>query len=425
MEEIAHFSNFFTKLYYGVHLTLSFSGVNLTHKRKDYCFIVVLLTALQNISYFLLGEELTIQIYPFLIHLPLIFFLYRPMKVPLLHAVLALILAFQLLSCRNWSGWILGYFMGNSETARDLATAFVTLPLAYLFGKYLAPPIAKLKEEPKIMILMSIAPVSYYCLAYVFNIYSLISLSNNQYLLSFMEAWFVLAFLAYFLFALYIFEEKRKHEVEHSVLQNIQQQAEIELKRLSSLHQLEQMHRHDMRHHGNYILSLLPQDAHPQVKEYIQTVLISPDSRHSLWSNHETLNLLLQFYQEQASQSGISLEIHNEVSDFGGISMVDLCSLLSNGLENAFKATADLPRSGRQVSLKMKSKGNTLVIHISNTYSKEPVFVHDFPHSDQEQHGFGTKSMKQICDKYHGMTRFFVKDQLFCFQTVLSNVTSK
>lgn len=421
MEYLVHFLNYFTKLLYGCHLALAFSGVTFRQNQKNYGFIMILVIFLQNLSYFTLGEEMTIQIYPFLIHIPIIFCLTKRVKVPLLHSAFGLILAFQLLSCRTWSGVLLGYFLGGSQMAEEFATTLLTFPLALLFSSYLAPPIARLKEEPKIMVLLSVAPISYYVFSYIFTIYDVISLGNNQLLLHFMEAWFVLAFVIYSLFSFFIFEEKKRHEVERAVLVSMQNHAKTELKQLHRQQEIEQMHRHDMRHHGNYLLSLLPEDTENSVKEYIQSVFISPKLSQALLSNDASLNLVLNLYQKESEKKGFSLDFSLNVDNYSGFAMVDLCSLLSNGLENAIKATSGLPEEERKISLKMKSQGETLVIDLRNSFYEEPVFFGDLPYTSHKKHGYGTKSMLQICQKYHGITRFCVVEKEFRFQTVLQN----
>lgn len=424
MEGFAHFINYLTKLFYGTHLALAFSGVTAGNNKKNYCNILLFVLFLQNLSYFSLGEEITVQIYPFLIHLPIILFLYGKMKVPLLHALFGLILAFLLLSCRNWMGTILGYFCGNTQVSTDFSTSLLSFPLAFLLGKYVAPPIAVLKTEPRIMLLLSIAPISYYICAYSFNIYAIFSVDNTAHLLNFMEAWFVVAFVIYALFSLRIFEEKRQNEVERAVLLNMQTHAEEALQQLHQQHELEQMHRHDLRHHGHYLLSLLPEQADPKIKEYINNLFISPEEDKTLFSNNETLNLVLLFYEKQAQKQGVCFDIAVGAQNYDGFSTMDFCRLLSNGLENAMKATVELPQNQRKVSLKINSKGQTLTIDMRNTYGKEPTFFGELPFTAEEKHGYGTKSMLQICEKYHGITRFCVIADEFCFQTVLQNMSA-
>lgn len=425
MEEFAHFLDYLTKLLYGSHLSLAFSGVTPTQNTKDYRFIFFLVFFLQNVSYFTLGEEITIKIYPFLIHFPIIYLLHHRTKVPLLHAVFALILAFQLLSCRSWFGVMGGFFTGNTPISVNFATSFLSFPLAFFIGKYVAPHIAKLTTEPKIMVLLSIAPVSYYICAYSFHIYAFLSWDNTAYVLTLMEAWFVFAFMIYTIFSLHIFEEKRKHEVERAVMLNMHSNAEVALQKLHDQSELEQLHLHDLRHHGQYLLTLLPENADPKIQDYITSVLISPEEDKTLFSNNETLNLVLGSYEKQAEKMGVRLEICINAEDYSGFSMVDFSRLLSNGLENALNATADLPQEKRKISLTIKSKGPTLTIDMRNTFGTEPEFVGDLPYTQEKKHGYGTKSMLQICEKYHGITRFCVIEGEFCFQTVLQNVSSQ
>jgi len=64
----------------------------------------------------------------------------------------------------------------------------------------------------------------------------------------------------------------------------------------------------------------------------------------------------------------------------------------------------------------MFSRNNKLCIDIRNSYQKEPVFHHGLPVSKEQGHGFGTKSMAHIVEKYGGVFQFSVKDGWFIFQ---------
>jgi len=75
----------------------------------------------------------------------------------------------------------------------------------------------------------------------------------------------------------------------------------------------------------------------------------------------------------------------------------ELCSLLSNTLENAIHASKQITDiSKRIIHLRMFSRNNKLCIDIRNSYQKEPVFHHGLPVSKEQGHGFGTKSMAHI-----------------------------
>jgi sensor histidine kinase regulating citrate/malate metabolism len=98
----------------------------------------------------------------------------------------------------------------------------------------------------------------------------------------------------------------------------------------------------------------------------------------------------------------------------------ELCSLLSNALENAINACEKIPDSNkRHIKLHMFSKNNKLCIDIRNSYNTEPVFDQGIPVSKEPGHGFGTKSMARIVEKHKGIYRFSVKDGLFIFQVTI------
>ncbi len=419
MEEITQYAEFFTKLLFGVHLAMAFSGITPNQEKRHYVTLLTLVVLLQNSAYFLLGQERTIQLSPLLIHLPIVVYLCQKARIRPLHSILSLMFAFQLLSLRAWFGEISNQLAGGNQATLPLALTLVSFPLAFLLGRYLAPHIANIKEDPQLLLLVGICPLCYYVFSYVFVIYSWVTMTDSQQLMQFTEGWFVLIFVIYSLFSLHLFQEKKQQEVERAVLLRMQTQAEIDLKQLHKQYELEEIHRHDLRHHGNTILSYWEQGQSQEAIAYIQEFLISPDRGKLVYSNNESLNLILHYYQKLADEAGILLETDLQGGSYQGFSLVDLCGLLSNGLENAVHACQGLPPGEGKIFLKIQRQGQTLRIDLRNTFAQAPVFVGDMPHSNQKNHGYGTKSMRNLCEKYQGITRFAVMDGEFCFQTLL------
>ena len=127
-------------------------------------------------------------------------------------------------------------------------------------------------------------------------------------------------------------------------------------------------------------------------------------------------------FTTKAEQSGIQLTIDIKLPDLIiPFSDTELCSLLSNALENAIKACEQIPDSNnRRINLSMYSKHNKLCIYICNSYQNAPVFAQDgLPVSTEQGHGFGTKSIAHIVEKHRGMFQFTVKDCRFIFQVTV------
>lgn len=96
----------------------------------------------------------------------------------------------------------------------------------------------------------------------------------------------------------------------------------------------------------------------------------------------------------QLKQAQILFEINAKVPENLTISDTELCSLLSNSLENAINACVKVTDSNnRYIKLRVYCKNNKLCIDIRNSYQTAPIFHQGFPVAESKGHGFGTKSM--------------------------------
>jgi sensor histidine kinase regulating citrate/malate metabolism len=177
-------------------------------------------------------------------------------------------------------------------------------------------------------------------------------------------------------------------------------------------------YRHDMRHHLALLQGLASNGRIEEIKEYLRTAQSDMDAITPVrFCENETANLILSSFAAKLKQAGIQFTIDAEIPNTTPFSETELCSLLSNALENAIKASikiADIAE--RHIILRVYSKNNKLCIDIRNRYQEEPVFHQDLPVSEEQGHGFGTKSMVHIIEKHGGVSKFTVKDGWFIFQ---------
>ena len=107
------------------------------------------------------------------------------------------------------------------------------------------------------------------------------------------------------------------------------------------------------------------------------------------------------------------------------ISDVDLAIILGNALDNAVEAVEKIEGKGTVEAL-VVSRNNLLVIKIKNPV-KENVDTNNLSStkSDNNAHGFGIISMKQLADKYDGEVLFTCKDNVFTTSIVMKNTIPK
>lgn len=129
--------------------------------------------------------------------------------------------------------------------------------------------------------------------------------------------------------------------------------------------------------------------------------------------------LFLPAFHLQSQRQGAVLTVDASLPNDVAISDTELCSLLSNGLENALHAVADLPADRKQISLYCGVRQNKLLIEIRNPCAG-PVAMRDgLPVSDREGHGYGCRSIQAIAQRNGGLCVFSAQQGQFLLQIML------
>ena len=94
-----------------------------------------------------------------------------------------------------------------------------------------------------------------------------------------------------------------------------------------------------------------------------------------------------------------------------------LNSHFGNALDNALSAVRRLPDpEQRSISVIVRRHGSMVSIHVENRFEGHLVFENGLPvttNSDKESHGFGTKSMRLVAQKYEGTLTMSARNGLF------------
>ena len=129
--------------------------------------------------------------------------------------------------------------------------------------------------------------------------------------------------------------------------------------------------------------------------------------------------LFLPAFHLQSQRQGTVLTVDASLPNDVAISDTELCSLLSNGLENALHAVADLPADRKQISLYCGVRQNKLLIEIRNPCAG-PIAMRDgLPISDREGHGYGCRSIQAIAQRNGGLCVFSAQQGQFLLQIML------
>lgn len=406
-------------LVFGIAVSVLFAGVEPTRKnRRVTALLCVVFLFVQTASWRFLGLNLTSKLYPLLIHLPLIVIFSLYYKRPWRIAAVSVLSGYLCCQAPRWIGFLAGAALGSRLADHIFYIASIFL-FYYFLRRYVAGSIRQLMGlSVKACLFLGGVPLFYYLFDYTTTIYTNVLYSGAEWAVQFMPS---MISVFYFVFIILYYAETRKQaslQRERDMLDAQLRLAQAEFASLRQLQLCAATYRHDMRHHFALLQGLASKGQIEPLKEYLQTAQSDMDAITPIrFCENETVNLILSAYASRAKQAEILISIDARLPDGLEISDTELCSLLSNALENAIYACEKIAdKSGRMIRLRIYSKNQKLCIDIQNTYLTEPVFQQGLPVSEEPGHGFGAKSMAHIVEKHGGIYQFSVKDGYFIFQ---------
>ncbi|NLY43388.1 MAG: GHKL domain-containing protein [Clostridiaceae bacterium] len=423
---VIEFSRYWFALLFGTAVAVSFAGMERT--RKNYVavvgftavlFIIQIIIQIGGLK--LWGLDTMTKIYPLVSHLPVALFIVVYLKRTWLISTTSVFVSFLCCQPPRWIGSVAGFAFDSVSINHAVYIAAV-FPMYYLLQKYVVESVRHLMERSfKSCLLFCAMPAFYYLFDQNITVFSDLMYSEARaaiQFLPFITAAFYLGFVL-----LYYNETQRQVSIqrEFDMLDTQFRQAQTELVSLRQLQQNAAAYRHDMRHHLAHLQSLASNERMDEIKEYLRIAQSDIDTITPIrFCKNETVNLILSSFSSKAKQLGITLTVDLRLPELLPFSDTELCSLLSNALENAIQACKYIADNNeRQIKLRMYSKNNKLCIDIRNIYQAEPTFSKGLPVSNKEGHGFGTKSMAHIVEKNGGIFQFRSQDGWFIFQATI------
>ena len=257
---------------------------------------------------------------------------------------------------------------------------------------------------------------------YVTQIYTDLLVTGTPVVVEFMS---FICSAAYLVFVLRFSEDKwvlnQLEQAQDSLtLQVSQAVREIETMRKSQ--EITRQHRHDMRHHMQYLLSCIENGHLEQAKGYMQEICSKIDAGKVIsFCENEAANLILSSFAFRAKEQGIHMKVKANINKTLHISESDLCVLLSNGLENALHACRKVKENGEKsfVEVSAFEKNNKLFLQIINSCDSEVCIVQGVPVTKRAGHGIGIRSICALVERYDGIYTFEVLDRKFMLRVSL------
>lgn len=181
---------------------------------------------------------------------------------------------------------------------------------------------------------------------------------------------------------------------------------------------------HDMGNHFSIIQSYLADGKVEEAQAYLDR-LGKDRAAYSVerFTGIEAVDYILSQKAELARQRNIETSIHAEYPKDCKIDPIDLCTILTNLLDNAIEACEKLPQSStKKMSVTIRRINQFIIIQIANSCMQEPAIMKGIfvtSKADKRHHGWGMKNIKSAVEKYHGTIEYEYSENVFTISIML------
>ena len=138
-------------------------------------------------------------------------------------------------------------------------------------------------------------------------------------------------------------------------------------------------------------------------------------------TGNKTLDVVLMEKMFKCRDGSIQFSCMADGAALGFMAPLDLYILFSNAIDNAIESLLKAEPDKRNMSLNIRRLHNGVAIVLENYCAEPPDFADGMPvttKSDRGMHGYGTKSIRTVTEKYGGYCKMSCIDKLFTLKIV-------
>lgn len=195
------------------------------------------------------------------------------------------------------------------------------------------------------------------------------------------------------------------------------------LKRLKDRQIQTAIYHHDLRHSLKLMEQMVMKGDVEKLKSFIAESH-KEFEKQTFYCDNEIVNLILGSFNQRAEEQYVTFETDVSLPEKMSIEDTELCSLLSNLLENAINgATTHEEKADRYVFIKAVFRDDKLIISVENNFSGEITMQNGRPTTAKQKdyHGYGVQSIIDITEKYEGIYTFEIQEEkkIFCIRVLM------
>lgn len=174
--------------------------------------------------------------------------------------------------------------------------------------------------------------------------------------------------------------------------------------------------RHDYRSHLNSLQLLCKEKRYKDVSKYIETIT----ERLSVYSTYVTvgdgfMDAILNYYYQKMERNNIRLKLTGKMTKNCHIDMFDLCTIISNLLDNAIEAVAEVDKNDRYIDVTFRYDDLMLYFNVNNPYVGELHINQNviITKKVSQNHGYGLLNVRKSVELYNGSMDIKTDNNIF------------
>ena len=419
--QILTYTHHITTMLFGIFLSAFFLGVKQDKKNVLQLLLLAVSSGiLYVISAFLFGTTTADQIYPLIVHVPLLCVLVLHYKFRPLPSLISIFTAYLCCQCSNWIG-LFALSVTGQEWCYYVCRILVTIGVFLILCRYVCQTTTMLfaKTDRELLIIGSL-PLIYYVFDYATTKFSTLLYTGNKAVPEFLGFAICLSYLIFLLIYFKEYELKSKAEQYNELIRMQLSSLHTEMASTRKSEQKMSILRHDTRHHLSVLRTLIQQGDSDKALEYLNEISQTyDDTVIKAYCKNEMVNSVLSIYNTRFEEQKIQWEVQVGIGEKLPCSEMMFCAILSNVLENAMHAVQELPEGKRWIQLSLSEKAGHLLLMEKNAVRSTPTFTDGIPVTERSGHGLGARSIVYYVESLHGQYQFFMENADFVVRIIL------
>ena len=185
--------------------------------------------------------------------------------------------------------------------------------------------------------------------------------------------------------------------------------------------------RHDIQAHLIVIYRLTQEKRMVELEKYLSEMLKDWDKLEGSLGEStglDVIDIVIYELKEQYKDSGVELLWKGGIPAELKISKMDMVTLFSNLLKNAFEA-AEKCEKNKMIKVKMNSDGTSFFISVENNYTGKVLMKNNkllTIKRDNSNHGYGIGIIRRVVDKYGGEIIVSTAGNVFLVEIIFINI---